>query len=75
MVKRRSTRVYKKSLRKTLKQKKLQNKRYKMTGGNYSQATNNGFKNKNTTRVYYPGGSSLYAEYKVQEDKSQRDDA
>lgn len=77
MAKRRSTRVHKKSLRKTLKQKKLQFSfsRRKITGGNYSEATYNGFKNKNTTRVYYPGGSALYAEYKAQEDKPQRDDA
>ena len=70
MAKRRPTRLQKRkgkknirktrSIRKTLKRK--------MTGGNYSEATFSGFKNKNAARVFYPGGSSTWAEYKTSED-------
>lgn len=70
MAKRRPTRLQKrkgkKNIRRTMKRKR--SNRRKMTGGNYSEATFSGFKNKDATRVYYPGGSSTWAEYKRSED-------
>jgi hypothetical protein len=46
-----------------------------ITGGNYSQATYSGFKNKNATRVFYPGGSSTWREHVEAGDYPSRDDA
>ena len=60
----------KKSLKKTKSTRKtLRRKTHRVIrGGNYSVATYAGFKNKDATRVFYPGGSSTWAEYKVDED-------
>ncbi len=66
MAKRRPTRVQKRKNKRTLRRKRTI--RRKMLGGNYSEATNSGFKNKNAARVFYPGGSSTWAEYKTIED-------
>ena len=49
--------------------------RRKMTGGNYSVATHSGFKNKNATRVFYPGGSSTWEEHVEAGEYPSRDDA
>lgn len=41
--------------------------RHRMRGGNYRDATYAGFpKNKNALRMYFPGGSATYGEYKVE---------
>ncbi len=66
MAKRRPTRLQKRKNKRTLRRK--QTIRRKMTGGNYSEATFSGFKNKNAARVFYPGGSSTWEEYKKSAD-------
>jgi len=68
MVKRKTflqKRKAKKSMKKSRSARKtLKSKTRKMTGGNYSVATYDGFKNKGNTRMFFPGGSFTWEEYK-----------
>lgn len=72
----RKTFLQKRKVRKSIKRRRtIRRKNRKMTGGNYSVATYNGFKNKNSTRVFYPGGSSSWEEHVDAGDFPSRDDA
>jgi hypothetical protein len=55
----RKTRVQKRKLRKSNKRTRTFRK---MRGGNYRDATYDGFKNKGKATVFFPGGSSTWDE-------------
>jgi hypothetical protein len=59
-----SRRATKRAIKRASKRTTRRHRR-KMRGGNYRMPTYNGFpKNKGEQRMYYPGGSATYEEYK-----------